>query len=168
MRQGTVYAGGLLNTQTQEARLSSMAAEGSSTRRFERPAEHIHVRFAPGPDAAASARNALLALDGRVDPGAMEDVRLLVSELVTNSVRHADSGAGQTIVLDVRAQRGTVRVEVCDDGIGFEPRPREPDQSKAGGWGLYLVEKLADRWGVMRNHITKVWFEIDVAPSRGV
>ena len=128
----------------------------------------ISVRFEPGPDAAASARNALLALEGRLDPAAIEDVRLLVSELITNSVRHARPGSGDTIGLDVAVARGTVRVEVCDDGIGFEPRPRQPGQSKAGGWGLFLVEKLSDRWGVIRNHITRVWFEIDVRASRGL
>lgn len=139
----------------------------SGTRRFERQGERISVRFDPGPSAAASARSALLALEGRLEPAAMDDIRLLVSELVTNSVRHSHTGGGETIGLDVVVARGTVRVEVCDDGIGFEPRPRQPGQSKAGGWGLYLVEKLADRWGVIRNHITKVWFEIDAAAPRG-
>ena len=156
-----------LDTQTQFAAHSSMPSDGS-TRRFERDADRVSVRFEPGPTAACSARNALLALDGRLEPAAMEDVRLLVSELVTNSVRHSHSGRGETIGLDVKLARGTVRVEVCDDGIGFEPRPRKPGQSKAGGWGLYLVEKLADRWGVMRNHITKVWFEIDTSAPRGI
>jgi anti-sigma regulatory factor (Ser/Thr protein kinase) len=60
---------------------------------------------------------------------------------------------------------GALHVEVCDSGTGFEPRPREPGQSKAGGWGLYLVDRLTDRWGVACNNLTRVWFEID--PRRG-
>ena len=128
--------------------------------------ERISVRFAAGPDAAASARNALAELDGRLEPAALDDIRLLVSELVTNSVRHSRTTDGKTIGLDVWVAGGTVRVEVFDDGIGFEPRPRQPGQSKAGGWGLYLVERLADRWGVVRNHFTRVWFEIDARGQR--
>jgi anti-sigma regulatory factor (Ser/Thr protein kinase) len=154
-----------VDTQTHRAVPSAppagRGAAGSNGR-----AERISVRFEAGPSAAASARNALIVIDDRLHPAAMEDVRLLVSELVTNSVRHSRTGAGETIGLDVSVARGTVRVEVCDDGVGFEPRPRQPGQSKAGGWGLFLVEKLADRWGVVRNHITRVWFEID-APRGG-
>jgi anti-sigma regulatory factor (Ser/Thr protein kinase) len=92
----------------------------------------------------------------------MNDVRLLVSELVTNSVRHSEGAStGAPVTLEVAVSDGTLRVEVTDRGRGFEPQPREPGQSKASGWGLYLVDHLADRWGVMRNHITRVWFEID-------
>jgi hypothetical protein len=38
--------------------------------------------------------------------------------------------------------------------------------TKVGGWGLFLVEKLADRWGVARNSLTRVWFEIDLDRPR--
>jgi hypothetical protein len=54
-----------------------------------------------------------------------------------------------------------VRVEVADKGNGFGGRPRPPDPGRAGGWGLYIVEKLASRWGVMEGGGTRVWFEID-------
>jgi anti-sigma regulatory factor (Ser/Thr protein kinase) len=55
----------------------------------------------------------------------MEDVRLLVSELVTNSVRHAGTPASDHVQLEVAFDDETLRVQVADSGTGFEPRPRE-------------------------------------------
>jgi anti-sigma regulatory factor (Ser/Thr protein kinase) len=121
------------------------------------------VQFDSGPAAAAWARNALLAVEQRIDSALMDDVRLLVSELVTNSVRHSDAEPPDAVRLEVAVDSETVRVEVADGGSGFAPRPRQPGQSKAGGWGLFLVDRLADRWGVAQNHLSRVWFEIDVA-----
>ncbi len=122
----------------------------------------ISLKFESGPAAAAAARAALRAIEPKIEPEPMNDVRLLVSELVTNSVRHSqgpDSSGPVTLEVDVSDEK--LRVEVTDRGRGFEPKAREPGQSKASGWGLYLVDHLADRWGVIRNHITRVWFEID-------
>jgi hypothetical protein len=59
----------------------------------------------------------------------------------------------------------TVRVEVADRGEGFEPVPRDADRSRPGGWGLYLVDQLADRWGVARDQMNRVWFEMDCDES---
>jgi anti-sigma regulatory factor (Ser/Thr protein kinase) len=126
------------------------------------------VEFESSPAAAAWARNALLPLDDRVEPVVMEDVKLLVSELVTNSVRHAGMGANDHVELDVLLDDGTLHVQVADTGSGFEPRERTAEATKPGGWGLYLVEKLADRWGVARNSLTRVWFEIDLGRPRAV
>jgi anti-sigma regulatory factor (Ser/Thr protein kinase) len=123
----------------------------------------IYVEFDRGPTAASAARNALMALEDRVDPGLLDDLRLLVSELVTNSIRHAQGDTLGTVGLEVKLEDHHLRVEVTDAGDGFEPSPRTPDQSQASGWGLYLVDRLADRWGVMRNRLTCVWFEIDTA-----
>src|SRR5690349_21364320 len=102
-------------------------------------ATNIKVEFESGPSAAAWARNALLPLDDRVDAVVLEDVRLLVSELVTNSVRHAGTGPGDHVRLDVVVEDDTLLVQVADSGTGFDPRPREAPMTKAGGWGLYLV-----------------------------
>ena len=124
-------------------------------------ARKIDIELESGPDAAAWARGALLALEPRVDANVLEDVRLLVSELVTNSVRHAGSPDGECVRLAVALDERRIHVVVSDTGPGFEPAPRRPGQSKAGGWGLYLVERLADRWGVSRNGAAQVWFEID-------
>jgi signal transduction histidine kinase len=109
--------------------------------------------------APLTARRALDDLDLGLDPAALEDVRLLLTELVSNSVRH---GAGETVrvILD-RPTDATLRCEVVDDGHGFVPvaRPRTTDQ--VGGWGLQLVESMATDWGV-REGSTHVWFELPV------
>ena len=112
--------------------------------------------------AAAVARRSLQGLSGKVSTKVFEDVRLLVTELITNSVRHADLAGDAGIHLRVAVQGDVVRVEVADPGKGFEPRGRDAPLTQASGWGLYLVEKLSDRWGVERGPHTRVWFEIDV------
>lgn len=121
----------------------------------------IEVEFEAGPTAAASARNALMALDGRLDEDLLADVRLLVSELVTNSVRHSGIRHHDLVRMQVQVTANTVRVEVADPGEGFAPKPRDSDRSRPGGWGLYLVDELSDRWGVARDQLNRVWFEMD-------
>jgi anti-sigma regulatory factor (Ser/Thr protein kinase) len=123
--------------------------------------KEIVIELDPGPLAAADARTALALLEGRVGYGLLEDVRLLVSELVTNSVRHAVRDGHGNVRLEVGLAEGTLRVEVADQGAGFEPRPRFVGQRQDSGRGLYLVDRLADRWGVVREPGTRVWFEID-------
>ena len=98
-----------------------------------------------------------LSIPARVLP----DLQLLVSELVTNSVRHADLAPGQRIELRVQVAPGSVRVEVEDPGRGFTPMPRRPGDRRDDGWGLYLVEHIADRWGVIDGPPAIVWFEMD-------
>jgi anti-sigma regulatory factor (Ser/Thr protein kinase) len=146
--------------------LGTHPAAGTRGRRFSRNGD-VSIQLEAGPSAAALARNALVPIERRVDETLMADVRLLVSELVTNSVRHADMPPPGMVNLDVTLDAHRIYVEVCDNGTGFEPRRRRASQSKAGGWGLYLVERLADRWGVMRNNFTRVWFEIDLARRSG-
>jgi anti-sigma regulatory factor (Ser/Thr protein kinase) len=141
--------------------LDTHPAAGTRGRRFSN--DDVSIQLEAGPSAAAIARNALVPIERQMDEDLMADVRLLVSELVTNSVRHADMPPPGMVSLDVSVDASRIHVEVRDNGPGFEPSPRRDGQSKAGGWGLYLVERLADRWGVMRNTFTRVWFEIDLA-----
>lgn len=112
--------------------------------------------FQSDSQAPGSARRALLSLSGSIDGDLAEDVRLLVSELVTNSLRHTGSA---DIELEVWSSDEVVRVDVSDRGAGFDvdgpPRP-----GKASGWGLFMVDRLADRWGVETNGTTRVWFEL--------
>jgi anti-sigma regulatory factor (Ser/Thr protein kinase) len=59
-----------------------------------------------------------------------------------------------------------LRVEVTDPGPGFDPEMDEPTPGQAGGWGLFLTERLADRWGVDRaDGLTTVWMEMDLVLS---
>jgi anti-sigma regulatory factor (Ser/Thr protein kinase) len=121
----------------------------------------IRLQLEHGPAAAAEARAATALLEGRADPGALDDVRLLVSEIVTNSVRHSSPPAGSLIDLEISARNGSVHVEVLDGGVGFVPRARQPGQSQGSGWGLHLVDCLAQRWGVERKPRARVWFDVE-------
>ena len=121
----------------------------------------IDLKLRPTPGAVPDARRALDALDDEVSSQTLEDLRLLVSELVTNSVRHAGLHEAQTIELKVKLMPETVRVEVNDQGTGFEPTPRGARSDDQSGWGLYLVSRIADRWGVSSDGVTRVWFELD-------
>jgi serine/threonine-protein kinase RsbW len=115
------------------------------------------------PASVPEARRSLDAISDRVSPATLEDLRLLVSELVTNSIRHAGLAPDQVIALHVDLADGRVRVEVCDEGEGFTPTApsirTEPDD-EASGWGLFLVRKVSDRWGVSNDGNTRVWFEL--------
>ena len=112
-------------------------------------------------DSAAAARHAVDELSGELPEDQLGDVRLLVSELVTNALRHGELSDSDHIVLSVDVTAGAVRVEVTDPGKGFEPNPAPEDPTSAEGWGLYLVATLADRWGVETDGETRVWFELD-------
>ncbi len=121
----------------------------------------IDLNLPPTPGAVPDARTALDPLGERVSPRTFEDLRLLVSELVTNSVRHGGLRDSQTIHLRVKLFEETVRVEVNDQGGGFEPTPRTAQSQDESGWGLYLVSRLSDRWGVTSDGVTRVWFELN-------
>ncbi len=117
--------------------------------------------------APRSARRALDRLSESLPREILDSLQLLASELVTNSVRHAARLTGRADPIDVRvvATARTVRLEVSDRGPGFDPQPETPTVHSESGWGLYLVEKVADRWGVLNGPITRVWLEIDL-PAR--
>ncbi|MBA2506877.1 MAG: ATP-binding protein [Thermoleophilaceae bacterium] len=117
-----------------------------------------------GPEAAGLARRALDGLDVHLTPEMLASVRLLVTELVTNSVRHAELEDDDKVALNVRVSEESVRVEVGDPGGGFEPTARKGELDLEGGWGLYLVDRLADRWGVANEAGTMVWLEMDLQP----
>jgi anti-sigma regulatory factor (Ser/Thr protein kinase) len=112
------------------------------------------------PSSPAAARSALATEGLPIPSGVLPDLQLLVSELVTNSVRHARLAPNQRIELRVLTGPDHVRVEVKDPGGGFRPTPRRPGDQRDEGWGLYLVDRLADRWGVLDGSPAVVWFEI--------
>lgn len=115
------------------------------------------------PDSIGRARDCVGELSGELSGRRLGDLRLLVSEVVTNAVRHAGLEPTDTIRLSMVVKGGLVRVEVGDRGRGFAPRPRDPDIRTPGGWGLYLVEELAERWGVRSAGGALVWFELSLS-----
>ena len=92
------------------------------------------------------------------EPDAGEQV---VSEVVTNAIRHGPV-RGSIELLAVKRD-DHLRVEVTDAGPGLAPRPRATESELGGGFGLFLVEQLARRWGLVRQrNTTRVWFEFEL------
>ena len=113
------------------------------------------------PGAVSEARRwAASVTAGMLDGETAESLRLVVSELVTNALRHGSDG--ERIDLTVTPKPEFLCVQVTDDGPGLAPRPRALETDDNGGFGLFFVEQLTRRWGVTReNRRTRVWFELD-------
>ena len=120
----------------------------------------LNLRLTPGPEAIPAARKALDGLGELLERPVWEDLRLLVTELVTNGVRHGSARGPVTVAVVANSQ--TVRVEVSDCGRGFSPPDAPmPREDGSGGWGLQLVDRVAHAWGVeIGNDQTCVLFEL--------
>lgn len=139
----------------------------SSTGQSDKP-EHFELRFEGGPGAPAAARHALGPLSNRLGADVLADARLLLGELVTNSVAHGGAGSGDTIEVLLSAADDVLRVEVRDEGPGYEPVPHDPQLGDLSGRGLFLVDEIADRHGVSHDG-SRTWFELDIpsTPRKG-
>jgi anti-sigma regulatory factor (Ser/Thr protein kinase) len=100
-------------------------------------------------------------LTGLVSQEILLDAQLLVSEVVTNSLRHGDLSDADTVLVRVYLAADTVRLEIVNPGTAGAVTARSPDRgSRGGGFGLDLVDRLTASWGVTRNDGTNVWFEM--------
>ena len=88
-------------------------------------------------------------------------VRLLVSELVTNAVRHGGAQGAEKIGVCVQSSDATIRIEVRDHGLGFELPQPPPAPGADGGYGLLIVDRLCSRWGIEHDDDSLVWCELD-------
>lgn len=118
----------------------------------------ITTTLPSSPSAPAQARRALGDLHDLLPRGRLDDLAIIVSELVTNSVLHGRTRRRDPIHLLVRVAGGRIRVEVTDRGHGFDGAEGDPPRN--GGRGLAIVEHLADRWGHERDSRTTVWAEL--------
>ena len=126
----------------------------------------FHATFPPVPATVAEARRAIDQTLGAALPASTaNDLRLIVSELVTNVVRHAGLAPDQKMELRGELGEGYVRVEISDPGNGFEPEV-VPAADRGSGWGLYILDRLAQRWGTVGNEPNVVWFELDLDHDR--
>lgn len=124
-------------------------------------------RLGGGSLAARRARRAVREqLGGELSERQLDDVELIVSELATNSVRHAGCDESGEIVMEAAVDHGCIRVQLCDHGHGFgDELPAATPPEQAGGHGLVLLDRLSDRWGTQRNGGFCVWFEVERARS---
>lgn len=127
------------------------------------PALDATIDFTPR--APAEARRAVEELAREVEPGVLRDAQLLVSEVVTNSIRH--SASDDPIGLRVWLRQNGLKVEIADGGFGFDAGEIGPRDDTEGGRGLVIVDALADRWGVNCDARARVWFELSPRPVSG-
>ncbi|MDA0163413.1 SpoIIE family protein phosphatase [Solirubrobacter ginsenosidimutans] len=123
----------------------------------------VSERFAATPHAARDVAAALAPLAEELGPRLAQDLRLLATELVANAVRHTGVAAG-TVEIQLRLTADRVHLSVLDEGTGFE-LPERPVAAPEGpgGWGLYLVDRCAVRWGAERGERHRMWLELERA-----
>jgi anti-sigma regulatory factor (Ser/Thr protein kinase) len=127
--------------------------------------DSVRRSLAPDLDAPAAARWALDGFRGQLEDDVVERSALVVTEVVTNSVTHAGLTAAQPIDLTIEVSPGCLRTEVTDQGTaGFDPVVRLPHPGQTSGRGFWMVDQLADRWGVDFTRSTRVWCEFDLEP----
>ena len=124
----------------------------------------LTAELSPDLHAPARARKLIEPLSSEVEEEVLDDLRLLVNEVVTNCVKHAGLGVRDSIGLKVNLTSRVVNVQVFDQGCGFTPGHLKPEVTDTSGRGLFLLEAMADSWGVVSNGSTCVWFEL-IRPS---
>jgi anti-sigma regulatory factor (Ser/Thr protein kinase) len=124
------------------------------------------TRLPLNPRAGSAARRFVEPFRENLDPESFERLRLLVSELVNNSMKHSGRPEGDPIVLTVELENRQVRAEVVDRGAGGDVLRTSPGARGESGWGLFLVDRLADTWGYSGEGPTRVWFTLPTR-SRG-
>jgi anti-sigma regulatory factor (Ser/Thr protein kinase) len=124
----------------------------------------VDASIASSPRAPGIARREVEKVAPAVDDGVLRDAQLLVSEVVTNSVKH--SGSEDPIRLRVWTRPRGLKVEVADGGFGFEPAQPSSRDDAEGGRGLMILDMLADRWGTSWDGNARVWFELGPRPIR--
>jgi len=128
----------------------------------------ISMRIPGGDGAPTRARRSVHAqLKGRIPATTASDAALLVSELVTNSVVHANVGPRRALTVEVTTLDDRVRIAVTDPGSCLRPCVLPPDPETPGGLGLLLVDELCETWGVWQDlGPTCVWCELLLDQSR--
>jgi anti-sigma regulatory factor (Ser/Thr protein kinase) len=121
-------------------------------------------RLPHDPTASAKARSRIVEeLTSVLTPESLGDSRLMVTELITNAVRHAPAESDGSIVLEIKRERGVVRILVRDGGSHLDPNEPTFLAQSDGHLGLFVIDKLADRWGFSIDGEKGVWFEVDAA-----
>ena len=132
--------------------------------------DRLELRFRAAPENLRRIRRALEGME--LPDQVIWEGSLLTTELVTNSIRHAGLGPDDYIDVAVAWSGTVLRVVVHDSGSAGPPseivagsiRPSPGGQS---GWGLYLVDKIATRWGTNFEGSAGFWFELEYPRPAG-
>ena len=125
------------------------------------PRKRLRIAIAGGNRAPERARSWIESAASWLPTELVSTLLLLTCELVNNAVRHGGAAEEEVIELELSAlDGGRVRVQVSDPGVGFEHTPRDQPLDEVGGWGLVLIESMAESWGVEQDERTRVWFEL--------
>lgn len=129
----------------------------------------LEMEVAAVPSAASRVRAAIVtALDGALEQEVLENLLMVATELVSNSVMHSGMREDEHLRFRLRADR-VIRVEVADTGRGFSasaPRVVDPGRDP-GGRGLMIVELLSEDWGVVQDDRVVVWAELSRSAAAG-
>jgi len=150
-----------------QRQLSIPTAPGGSPLELGDPSWPVSIPIQGGRGAPGAARSLVLSrLDGELAGARLLDVALIVSELVTNSVLHADVGPHQSLTVDLELFGDRLRITVTDPGSPLEPQLLAPSPGTPGGLGLRLVDQLSTAWGVGHDPVgtTQVWCDILLGP----
>lgn len=102
----------------------------------------------------------------RIHPGRLDDFVLMVSEAVSNAVRHAPPIADGSIGLRFESDEGVFRAVVTDGGGWFAPAARLADAGEANlHFGLRIIDELSSKWGITMDGVKTVWFEVEARSS---
>ena len=121
----------------------------------------LDQRFVAEPQAASAARRSLGHLLETLPVARAGRLSLIVTELVTNAVLHGSSRPSDPVGVRAWSSPRAILVEVTTDGSGFKWDAPVPGEPRIGGWGLLIVEREADRWGIQGGPPTTVWFQLD-------
>jgi anti-sigma regulatory factor (Ser/Thr protein kinase) len=152
-------------TEARPVWLAPVALSAASPRAYVRPRtlgdSERRLKFRGLPQAVGAARRALREWEEHFEPNLFYDLSLCVSELVTNRVQRAEPGCAEEIELIVRRSEELVRAEVRESPT--DALVIESPITASSDWGMFIVDRIADRWGADRSGGTVVWCEIDLA-----
>ncbi len=127
----------------------------------------VLLPYAPASVAVARKRLATDLLAAGIIAGAVGDAVLVVSELLSNAIRHARPLPGASLQVAWALDDGAVEVEVRDGGAHTRPMPAQATVSSLGGRGLGIVEYLARTWGVRSDDGGLTVWAVLAAPPGG-
>ena len=150
--------GGLIYSVNGEPKMAPWAGGRSAPRRQGSPVRRFIFDQPASADAAGATRTMIGSMTPDLSGSERYDLMLAATEVVNNAVLHAGQRGEGDIHVELAVSEARVRFAVRDDGSGFDvPPSHRRGDPQIGGWGLYLVDAIADRWGVEHEPQRSGW-----------